>query len=207
VDQSRENVGPDRVRFSGDNLVVEAACEMPDWKATRYRRTAIVFRQRTYFVASSASQASGVHRYVLEPWPEDLHDEPGRIIDYHAAYALERDERRRRQARVERESLVLFFLSPLLGFLPSGLKLALNDRYGYDPVTVTGRSLFIQRLLMLMLMALAPLSLFAGIPIAPVAGLLLMVLVDLVIRQGRQLRGTMRQYGFWEWAVRRIRDE
>jgi hypothetical protein len=207
VDEPRESVGSDRVSLIGDNLVVESPYEMPDWKATRYRRTAVVFRQRIYFVASSRSLASGVHRYVLEPWPEDLHDRPGRIIDYHAAYALERDEQRRRQARVERESLVLFFLSPLLGFLPSGLKLALNDRYGYHPVTVTGRSLFIQRLLMLMLMALAPLSLFAGIPIAPVAGLLLMVLVDLVIRQGRQLRGTLRQYGFWEWAVRRIRDE
>lgn len=202
-----ENIGKDRVASRGEMLLVDAACEMPDWKATRYRRTAVVFRERTYFVASISTGPGGGHRYVLEPWPEDMHDSPGRTIHYDEAYVRERDEQRRRRARIENESLVLYFVSPLLGFLPSGLKLALNDRYGYHPVTVTGRSVFVERLLMLCLMVFVPLGLLAGIPIVPVAGLLLMVLVDLPIRQNRLLRGTMRQYGFWEWAIRRLGDE
>src|SRR5262249_38763211 len=139
-----EAVGSDSLMFKDDRLLVHASCEMPDWKATRYRKTAVVFREQTYFVASRMSLPGGGWRYVLEPWPEDHHDVPGNTVHYDEAYVLERDALHREQRHVEAKAMGLVLLTWLLGFLPSETKLRLNERYAIHPLTVTEKSLFLE---------------------------------------------------------------
>lgn len=198
-------MGSDRVLPKGDAIVVEAACEMPEWKVTRYRKAAVVFEERVYFVAARTALRRGAWRYVLEPWPEDLHDRPGATIYYDEAYVRARDEARSEQARVGRKAIGLLFVAWLLGFLFSGVKLRLNERYGIDPITATEQSVFIQRPLFLGLSALLMFSAIAGIlPVLPLLATVVVVLVDLVVRSDRLLRGGLRQYGFCEWMFRRL---
>src|SRR6185503_10061668 len=95
-------VGTDKVLVKEDGtVVVHASSPMADWRATRYRKTAVVFEDRTYLVASRTALPGGWFRYVLEPWPEDLHDSPARTVVYGEAYVLEREEKRRGQRRHE----------------------------------------------------------------------------------------------------------
>ncbi len=181
---------------------------MPDWKATRYRKTAVVFEERTYFVASRTALSGGVWRYVLAPWPDDLHDAPGRTIHYGEPYVLERDQTRREQGRLERKAVGLYFLTWLLGFLPSGVKLRLNERYGIHPLVVTGKSLFLEYLAFINLVVLLVIGGFTGaLPILPLLGAAAVVAIDRTVRTARLEKGGMRQYGFGEWIFRRIRDE
>src|SRR5688500_1277582 len=140
-----EAVGSDVVRFRGSALVVESAADMPDWDFRDYRRTAVLFRDRKYCVAEKRLVPGGWYRYVLEPWVDGA-DVPGRTITYDAGYSAARDAAARDGARRDRVSAALFFVSPLLGLLPARAKLALNDRYAFDPSTVTRQSVFLERI-------------------------------------------------------------
>jgi len=214
-------VGSDKVLVKDDgSVVIHASCEMPDWKATRYRKTAVVFEERTYFVASRTPLAAGVWRYVLSPWPEDLNEEPGNVVHYDEAYVVEREARRQAQQRHERRASGLFFVNALLGFLYSGVKLRLNERYAIDPIAATRRSVFFEFLVLINLGALLVIGSFATVlsgayagrlvevfPLRDLALAALLVAIDAVIRKDRLERGGMRQYGFCEWIFRRIRNE
>jgi hypothetical protein len=192
---------------------------MPDWKATRYRKTAVVFEERTYFVASRTPLSGGVWRYVLSPWPEDLNDEPGNVVHYDEAYVGEREAGRQAQQRHEKRALGLFFVNSLLGFLFSGVKLRLNERYAIDPIAATRRSVFFEFLVLINLGALLVIGSFASVLSGAYAGRLVevfplrillfaaaLVAIDAVIRKDRLERGGMRQYGFCEWLFRRLRN-
>jgi hypothetical protein len=198
-----ETVGRDVVRFRGSAVVVESAADMPDWEFRDYRRTAVLFRERKYFVAEKRLLPDGGYRYVLEPWG-DLVDLPGRIITYHHAYAAARDAAVRDEARRDRVSEALFFVSPLLGLLPARTKLALNDRYAFDPPTVTRQSIFLERIAFYCLSTLIVLGNVARLPAAWLAGLIVLaaaVYVDMIMRTGAADGDEQEQPGFWEWAV------
>src|SRR5688500_12791418 len=145
-------VGADSVHFRETSVVVESAADMPDWEFRDYRRTAILYSGRQYFVAEKRLLPGGGYRYTLQPWgdPGEL---PGRTIVYDASYATARDAAARTGARRDAVSKALFFVSPLLGFLPARTKLALDDRYGFDPQVVTRQSVFLERILSYCLMA------------------------------------------------------
>lgn len=198
-----ETVGRDAVRFRGSALVVDSAADMPDWEFRDYRRTAVLFRDQKYFVAEKRLLPGGSYRYVLEPWG-DAADLPGRTIAYDDGYAAARDAAARDGARRDRASAALFFVSPLLGLLPARAKLALNDRYGFDPPTVTGQSLFLERIVFYCLAAFIMMGGIAGLPGAWLAGLMVLavaVLVDMIMRTGPAEGGEQEQPGFWEWAL------
>jgi hypothetical protein len=214
-----ETVGSDRFVVKGDTVVLYAACRMLDWKTTRYRKTAVVWRDRTYFVESQGPVTGAGWRYVLAPWPEDLHDTPGRVVHYDARYVQERDALRREQQALERSAVGLWAISPLLGFLPSRVKLRLNERYGFHPVTVTDRSLLLEyAILVVLLGAFVIFAMASGL--APVygadgrrvggpslVGLFLaaaFLAVDRIVRYDRLLTASMQQYGLGEWLVRRL---
>jgi len=219
-----EAVGSDALLFKDGRLIVHSSCEMPEWKATRYRKTAVVFNERTYAVVSRLRLPAGGCRYVLEPWSPDDHDAPGNTVHYGEAYVLERDALRREQLRLEKKAVGLFFVTWLLGFLYSETKLRLNERYAIHPVAVTEHSLFIEYLALIGLMVLLAI-LGASAGLGPAFGassqrvvggllqplpLLLGIAVlgpDLVIRRSRAGTGAMTQYGFYEWAFRRLHDE
>ena len=198
-----ETVGRDTVRFRGSAAVVESAADMPDWEFRDYRRTAVLFRDRRYFVAQKRLMPAGSYQYVLEPWG-DLVDLPGRTITYDDAYAAARDAEARDGKRRDRVSAALFFVSPLLGLLPARTKLALNDRHAFDPPTVTRQSLFLERIAFYCLSTLIVLGNVARFPAAWLAGLIVLavaVYVDMIMRTGPADGGDQEQPGFWEWAV------
>lgn len=198
------NIGSDQVRFRGGAVVVDSAVEVSDWEFRAYRRTALLFRDRRYFVSEKRLLPGGSYRYMLEPWGDDLADLPGRTIVYDEGYAARRDAERRDAVRRDRVSAVLFWCGPLLGFLPSRLKLALNDRYAFHPVTLTLQSLFLERMALYTVGALLAIGAFTGIlgqalplAIAVEAALLL----DIILRTGPAEAGEMDQPGFWEWIL------
>jgi hypothetical protein len=197
---------------------------MPEWKATRYRKTAVVYGEQTYAVVSCMRLPAGGCRYVLEPWSPDDHDAPGNTVHYGETYVLERDALRREQSRLEKKALGLFLVTWLLGFLYSETKLRLNERYAIHPVRITLASLFIEYLAFIGLMVLLVILGAAG-GLGPAFGassqrvvggllqplpLILGIAVlapDLVIRRSRAGTGAMTQYGLYEWAFRRLHDE
>ncbi len=198
-----ETVGRDAVRFRGSAVVVDSAADMPDWEFRDYRRTAVLFRDQKYFVAEKRLLPGGSYRYVLEPWVDGV-DVPGRTITYDEGYAAARDADARDAVRRDRASAALFFVSPLLGLLPARAKLALNDRYAFDPPTVTQQSIFLERIAFYCLAALIVLGGVARLPDAWLAGLMLLaaaVLVDMIMRMGPSENGEQEQPGFWEWIV------
>jgi hypothetical protein len=202
VEGRTETVGRDAVRFRGSAVVVESAADMPDWDFRDYRRTAVLFRGQQYFVAEKRLLPGGSYRYVLEPWGA-LVDLPGRTITYDDGYAAARDMASRDEKRRDRASAALFFVSPLLGLLSARAKLALNDRYAFDPPTVTRQSLFLERIAFYCLSTLIVLGNVARLPEAWLAGLIVLaaaVLVDMVMRTGPADGGEQEQPGFWEWA-------
>ena len=198
-----ETVGRDAVRFRGSALVIDSAADMPDWEFRDYRRTAVLFRDRKYFVAEKRLLPGGSYRYVLEPWVDGA-EVPGRTITYNEAYAAARDAAAREGARRDRASAALFFVSPLLGLLPARAKLALNDRYAFDPPTVTRQSVFLERIVFYGLSAFIMMGGFVRLPEALLAGLMLVaaaVFVDMIMRMGPAEGGEQEQPGFWEWAL------
>ena len=145
----------------------------------------------------------GAYRYVLEPWVDGV-DVPGRTITYDEGYAAARDGSARDEVRRDRVSAALFFVSPLLGLLPARAKLALNDRYAFDPLTVTLQSLFLERIGFYCLSTLIVLANVARVPAAWLAGLVVLtvaLIVDLIMRTGPAEGGVQEQPGFWEWIL------
>ena len=198
-----EAVGGDAVRFRGRAVVIESAADMPDWDFRDYRRTAILFRGQTYFVAEKRLLADGAYQYVLEPWGA-LVDMPGRTVTYDEGYAAARDGASRHEKRRDRASAALFFVSPLLGLLPARAKLSLNDRYAFDPPTVTRQSLFLERIAVYCLFTLIVLGNVARLPSPWLAGLIVLavaVYVDMIMRTGPADGGEQEQPGFWEWVL------
>jgi hypothetical protein len=199
----RRAVGRDVVRFRGNAVVVDSPADMPDWDFRDYRRTAILFSGQTYFVSEKRLLPEGSYRYVLEPWITGV-DVPGATLAYDEAYVAARDAAARDGARRDRLSAALFFVSPLLGLLPARAKLALNDRYAFDPPTVTRQSLFLERIASYCLPAIILLGAFAGLPRSWLAALMALtgaVIVDMIMRTSPAEGGEQEQPGFWEWAL------
>ena len=195
--------GRDRVSFRGETVVVESPADMPEWEYREHRRTAILFRDACYFVAEKRLLPGGSYRYVLQPW-EDGVGVPGRTVTYDADYAAARDAASRTASRRDGVAKALFFVSPLLGLLPARAKLALDERYGFDPQAVTQQCLFAQRIFFYVLLALIVLGSIARALAGwegPLIVLALAVLVDLIMRLGPSENGEAEQPGFWEWIV------
>lgn len=194
---------PDRVRRDGVGIVIETPADMPEWEFREHRRTQIEVDGARYFVGEKRLLPDGTYRYLLEPWVDDL-GVPGRAIVYDAGYVSARDAAARTAARREGVSRALFFVGPLLGFLPARVKLALDDRYGYDPQAVTQQSLFVQRIGFYCLCALFTLGRLAGVLRAwegAFLAFIVVVLLDLVMRLGPAENGEAEQPGFLEWMV------
>lgn len=191
------------MRFRENAVVVDSAADMPDWDYRDYRRTAILFGGRQYFVAEKRLLPEGTYRYVLEPWVAGV-DVLGRTITYDEGYAAARDAAARDEAGRDRVSAALMFVSPLLGRLPARTKLALNDRYAFDPPTVTRQSLFVERIAFYCLSTLIVLGNVARLPSAWLGGLIVLtvaVFVDMVMRMSPAAGDEQEQPGFWEWAL------
>jgi hypothetical protein len=197
-------IGADTVRFDGAILIVDSAVDMPDWDFRTYRRCLVTFGELRYSVAEKQALSEGGYRYVLEPWRAEWTDLPGPSIVYGEDYVARRDAGLRNERRQDRAAAVLFWIAPLLGFLPSRFKSTLNDRYAFHPVTLTLQSLFLERILLYGVGALIVIGGVTGIlGIWLVAAMLggAAVGLDLILRTGPAELGSMEQPGFWEWAL------
>ena len=180
---------------------------MPDWKASRFRKTEILYDDTRYFVAEASRAAGQRHRYVLEPWPTELADIPARSIVYDAEYVATRDGGRG-QAWL---GLLLWPLqlaiSPLLGCLWSDTKRRLEGPLALNARAANSRSVFCEYLLALALGVLIwPLVIYPSLfpelsPVATAAGAA-GLLVDAAMRYDRLQDDPEDLLGVVEWLTR-----
>jgi len=211
-----ERVGPDRVVPKGDGLIVFSGREMDDWRPATHRKTIVVFRDRRYFVTSRHVVGRQTWRYVLRPWKENPQEVPGRVIQYDPKYALVHDAMVRADKLDRGVFALLWAISPLLGFLPSRLKLLLEARYGFDPIRLTLFSMLVEYFVVLAcgvwLSAMVMAGAFGaasgegfnigGFTLGRAALAVAVLIPDLVARTSRLLSGSLDQYGFYEWLFR-----
>lgn len=210
-------LGRDRVHLQGQQLVVDAARDMPDWEVRKARRAAIRYRGKVYFVAQRESRAGGRVRYVLEPWPDRSADVPGLRVTYDEEYVRKRDLNADMAVLGAFARPIAVVLTPLVGFLPSRIKAVIHQRFGIHPVTATRWSVGLEWIAAILLgtaLCVAGFAAFVyGTSTGEAAALVLdltkvdafgelVLVVDVVFRTSSLVRNRMDQDGFYEWLVR-----
>ena len=145
--QGVRQVGVDRVLREPGGLRIEAAAEMPEWRASRFRPTAVYFEGERYAVRSHVPVRRGLHVYELEPWSDDGVEQPGAVIEYDAAYVELRQRLRSVMRIADVLAVVVVPLKPLVGLLPARAKAALHGSLGVHPVEATRASIALETLL------------------------------------------------------------
>lgn len=198
-------VGSDRILFKEGHLIIHSRCDMIDWRATKYRKTLVLFNGVTYFLDRKSQLPDGMFHYKLERLKGDYHDIPSKIVPYDEAYVLERDAFYRKLEKRRKTWMILRFTQPLLGFLPSSVKEKLHDTYGLHPVTMTAYSLFLEYLFVLLASTLFVIHLFTRalgslFDFAPVA--VIVTLLDAMIRYNCVFSEMDVPFGFYEWIFK-----
>lgn len=209
-------VGRDWVLPDGDDVIVVAARELSEWRVTKYRKTAVVFDGRIWYVADYEPPAGrrtdpkhGLgHRYRLVSWPGELHDLPARKIVYDADFTAARDNDYRSAVRQAGRRIVFVPFYPVLGLLPAGVKHWLEERCGVRSVTATRQSLRLEYVSALVFGgSIVPTLIFddpLGIGLALPAVLGLGSLLDFIMRWDRSADEHPLQYGAFEWLFRKL---
>jgi hypothetical protein len=201
-----QRIGIDRVRRESDGcLVVEAAVEMPEWRASRFRPTAVFFEGERFAVRSHRTERRTLHVYELAPWADDGVERPGLEIEYDEAYVQER-QRLRTAGRVADVLAVLAVpLTPLLGLLPARAQAALHGAVGVHPGTATRASITLECVCAALCAALGVIHIATGGLLTPelrhTAWLLPLLVVDAFMRYGAILKDELSAPGFLEWLV------
>lgn len=229
-----ENIGPDRVIITAQEVAIEAKHPMPDWHVREMNHIPVYFEDRKYYlVEQRRAQPPFAERYLLLPWPEDMGSNAKTFYSYDAEAVAEREGQLStgRFESVIRACLLPFY--PVLGFLWSGTQKRLM-RFGFMPHSITGVSLFTGFCLLFgeliflsvlinaslrsgklmfggLLRALVPWDHFqlgpVSIPVAVVDLLLVVaVLVDVCVRFGRHFHEDQWAGGFLEWLLPRSRE-
>ena len=201
-----DRVGRDTVQREGRRLIVHSAREMPDWQARRFRRTRVVVGGQPFFVADAGRGADRRHRYVLEPWPDELADRPSRTIVYDDEYVALRDGGRLHAWM----GLLLWPLqtlaAPLLGCLWHQTKRALEAPLALEARRATRQSIFAQYGIALALAAFSwPLAIHGAIaPVSPftTAGAAIVLLIDAAMRYEHLQNHPEDLLGCFEWLAR-----
>ena len=202
-----DRLGRDTTHREGGRVIVQSPVSMPDWKVSKFRRTAVVYKDERFFVAEVTRGADGGHRYVLEPWPADRGDRPSRTILYEEEYVHLRDRNRWRAWIALCSWPALVCANPLLGCLWLPTKRSLQRRLGLDPKFATLQALLCQYVLVLLLV-LAMFAAMWGYVILPglswaevliVAGVLLL---DAVMRYDHLQKYPEEFLGVGEWLGR-----
>ena len=221
-------VGPDRVTITGKQVVIEAKHAMPDWQVREFSPIPIYFRDQKMFLRQKvAAQKPYAVRYLLEPWPEGT-PQANLTFSYDAEAVAQRDAgvRGGHVDDAGRAALILFY--PLLGLLWSNTKEKLR-RFGFEPRSITGVSIFLVFGLVLLdgvyakmllfgsmkahqTMVGGMLRAFAGtdwITLGPIALqvlwfdviLFVLLVLDVLIRYSQHLRDDGTCWGFCEWLT------
>ena len=205
-------IGPDKVIFHDDAVIIWAAREMSDWQVREFCRIPIYFQGRKYYLKRrSRMDPPYVMGYELEAWPAEYQGESTLSINYGEQYVAERDRGARTDQQNELLRLALLTIYPLLGFLWSRFKDRKLERFGFNPRSITEASLFVQ--LAFVICESVFLFVFRCGFIETAIGfadarldLLLFVIgaADVVIRSNQVLRGDEHPDGLLEWLARMI---
>ncbi len=214
-----KSVGSDLVFQKEDELRIKSEVRMPKWKATRYRKTVVIFEGEKYQV-NKVSKEKDFYIYILSSLSATSCDIPSNVIEYDESYVKNRDRNLKKVEQNARVRLALLILYPLLGFLPYKTKLKLHRKYGFHPGFITRMSLFVEWLLGLGGLTLIAISLLAGgfgsilggsgegvfsnLLFSLIIVCTITLFADAAMRYKRLTSGSLKQYGFFEWLFRRL---
>jgi hypothetical protein len=200
----------------GEKLVVFSAADMPDWVVRERRQTGIIILDIVWRLADKRPFGRKGMRYLLEPWPEIVHHLPGRIIRYDADYVRRRDEKIRSRRKLIWLAPILPLFKPIIGLLPSEVKMWIECRFGISARSATFFSLWIELSLFFLFGVLQWVTLYTGLQtmaesqtFAPVArgGVIAAILIlaaDMAMRYDSYIAEHPSPYGLFEWLFRRL---
>lgn len=195
-----KTLGSDRVTHDGAFVTVYSVVDMPDWYKKTYRKTMIVYEEQKYFVAEKEMLPNQIYRYHLQPWPNDLNDFPGKVIEYNQIYVDARDYMLKKIERENQISLAMMPLMPFIGFLPSKIKLNFEEKYGIFADQATRYSLFLEYLALFLLGAMLVVALFTrAFDMAYLLAAIFFLMPDVIMRYSYSLDDTAPPYGLYEW--------
>lgn len=201
-------LGNDYVVAQGSDLVVYTPNEMEDWHVREYRKTAVLFYGRKYFVDSKFAEQDRVC-YMLKYWPDSLTDRPAMVINYDEVYVAQRDALIKRERQIDREAWFIMLLLPIAGFFPQKIKDLLEGTYGLNIYLATTISLWLEYAGALFAGILIIINLFAnGFTLHPLLTLPVLVatiivsMLDAFVRYSSlYLKDPSVAYGFYEWVL------
>src|SRR5882672_5945937 len=136
-------IGPDRLTVQGNEVVIEAKHEMPDWEVREMNPPPVYFEDKKYvLIEKRRANPPYAVRYLLSLWPADQSAGTKLFYTYDAETVAEREANHRLGNRDEAVRLGLLPLYPLLGLLWSGTQQRLT-RFGFVPRAITSASIFL----------------------------------------------------------------
>ncbi len=204
-------VGPDKVQVGDLTLTIFAMRPMVDWTVREFSIVPIYFRGHKFYLKKKMDgPAPYACRYELAPWYPQLGMESSLSITYDEDYVADRDRYCRADRRNDHLHSALFGIYPLLGFCWSGFKERVLSRIGFDPVDITGGSIFIE--LGFFMVEGIFFGAFHGGFLTMLFGrrllfwldlaLLLVLPADCAMRYGQIIRGDSVPAGFLEWLFK-----
>ncbi len=206
------HVGADLVREHPDGtLEIASSHHYADWRSGGYRPTVVAFRGKRYLVEQARSETDGF-RYRLRPWSNPDLLLAGNLVNYGSATPRAFADSRRRESRRDSAAWFLLALTPLMGLLPGRAQLKLEARYGFDPVSLTARSLMAEGCLLIVCLCIRILPVYVALRgyMSETAYLILLWILDILLlllpfdflfRWDRVWQGCRQQYGFGEWLL------
>jgi hypothetical protein len=206
-------VGDDMVLRKGEQLIICSKSDMDEWQIQQTRKTAIYVDDEVWCLVEKRRTATKEVRYMLEPWPDHLHQIPGRRITYNEDYVKTRNEAQRKRRIEAGIGPVLYFFRAFIGFLPSGLKSRLESEFGVPARNATFLSIIVELLLFFLLGALLQIFVYGSmrhpalvIYVPTFIALVVPVFSDVVMRYHSYLRDDASPWGSFEWLVRWVWD-
>jgi hypothetical protein len=202
-------VGEDRILRRGEQLVVCSRTDMDEWRLQDTRRTAVYIDNEVWCLIDKQFTAAGEIHYILDPWPDNLGQLPGRRIRYNEEYVLACKEAERKKKAEDRVGPILGMFAWLIGFLPSRVKRSIEKTYGIPARSASFASIMIELLLFFAVGALLLIcsfgafhawSLVVNVPLLILVVLILFV--DLMMRYGSYFREDTCPLGFLEWLFK-----
>ena len=208
-------IGRDHLTITPDQVVIDAAQEMPDWQVREYQRMPIFLGESKFFLRQKIqAKKPFALRYVLERWPEEASfDAAAFSFTYDEDYVRQRDTAHEEEKRADKIGMAMLWLYPVLGFLWAGTKKKLMP-LGFISRSITGVSIFtglcgmiLQGTFLRMRLGLLTLLLgWMNLPelllLALDYALLGLLLVDSVLRFDQHLKGAEHPWGFGEWMTK-----
>ena len=200
-------IGSDTLLRKGDQLIVCSRADMDEWQIRQTRKTIIQINGEDWCLVGKQYTAAKEVRYFLDPWPDLIKEIPGRRIRYDEEYVRARNEAMNKRRLESRIGPILHYLKPLIGFLPSCVKLRIESDFGIPARNATFMSIIVELLLFFMLGAFVQIftygamqapALVVFIPtfIVPVP----ILFADLVMRYSSYLREDASPLGLLEWV-------